>query len=232
MAPQPGRAEVHVAVSLLLDVAQDEYGDVLNAVAEALMEIIKSHPQEAEWCIPAMLHALKHKDYHARFLVPGVLCMIAGASPKQAKAMVQPLIDMLRSERGEARWDILSSLAGIASTSAEAADTAVPFLLGVLRDKEFIPVGHVGRSILPASRVTTPPPPAPQRQDLYGLLRGVPGALGSIVERHPQHVRQIVPAVLPMLDDKEIRFTASATLSSVAAAIVATKAAPDSAEAR
>jgi hypothetical protein len=217
IVPQLGAAEAKVAVSLLLEVSEDEYSVVRSGIAEALPSIVKEHPQEAERVVPFLLKTLNDSDGRVRHAAPYALGTIAEASPGRARGIVQRLIGMLQDEPGEVRWDIVEALQHIAPQSAETAHAAVPALLRLLRDKNLTP----GLRWAAQTSAATPPPVATGQNRRQFEGAAVPGALGRIVENHPEHVKQIVPAVLPLLDDEDpwIKFTASVTLSSVAAGI-------------
>lgn len=204
--PKMHPADAKTAVSLLLEMPEDEYWEVRRGIVEALADIVREHPQEAERAIPVVLKALNDVDLSVRRSGAYALGAIAETSPERTKAIAQQLLKMLQESSGNAGWEILEALRHVAPQSVESAGVAVPALLGLLCDKSFVPTPAIlgtaeNRALREAS--------------------ALPEVLGSIVASHPQHVNEIVLTAFRIIDDEDprIAFRASRTLISVAEGI-------------
>ncbi len=216
VVPDLDAAKAKTAVSLLLDVPEDEYWDVRSGLVDALSCVVRGHPREAERAVPAAVKSLNDIQDSVRHAGTRALEAIAETAPGQAKPIVQQLLRILLDAPGAARWEVVEAIGRVASLNVEAADMAVPVLLRLLPDKRFMPGLH-----LRSSETGAPLPPSVAGQNRRQLEdTAVPGAIRRIVERYPGHLKQVVPAVLPLLDDGDpwVRLTAAVALGSVAAA--------------
>jgi hypothetical protein len=204
IAPKMQPAEAKVAVSLLLEMPEDECREVRSEIPRALASIVRENPQEAERAIPVALKTLADVDISVRSAGQYALGAIADASPGQVKTIVRRLIRMLEDYPGEVEEQVLGVLQAVGRESAEAADAAMAALrrsLGAIK-------------LAPALRFEATNP-------FYEKPGVASPAVVWIADRHPQHVKEIVLTALRMIDDPDprVRSAACLMLTSVATGI-------------
>ena len=187
---QCGRA----AVPGLIEALKNKNSEVRKSAAHALQYI----GAEAKDAIPALAELLKDQDSSVRSSATYALESIGA----ETKDFIPPNIELLRNEDLRLRHDAARFLGNIGAESKDA----IPVLIETLKDPHpdvrsvsAYALGRIVAGLIPSSeldrRVKSPP---------YGNFNFSPGAITAGWRFIGPEAKDAIPALIPLLKDKEI----------------------------